>query len=498
MILLGFSEGGLAENYSTLIHGLCLLLGIFSWHRLLLVWLARRPPRLKPSRSADFRPEVLVQVPLFNEPSCCERVIDAVACLAYPRDRLAIQILDDSTDETVDLARARVSFWRRRGVRMEHLRRQRREGFKAGAMAAGLKKSDASLVAVFDADFLPKPNFLQRLVPFFRDEKVGTVQAKWGHINATESLLTRAQATLLDAHFRVEHRARNAMGWFFNFNGTAGIWRRKAIDDAGGWSADTVTEDLDLSLRAHQKGWLSRFVEDVSVPARLPGDFNGWRIQQRRWVCGGIQTARKHLGSLWPKERGWLSGGDKAGLLLQNFAYFPLAALVLLLPFQPFVSAGRPTSSFEQLSGGFLFLAVFLPTLLFFMAGTKADVPLPQKLCAALVALALSGSLVFNNVTGAAEGLLRASVPFRRTPKGRSEVERAVRHRLQDHVVTAFAGLYGFAVFHAACTGLWAMLPFLSLLAFGFCYAVWFRYRALRKITLKRFVWFGEKSRNTP
>ena len=175
------------------------------------------------------------------------------------------------------------------------------------------------------------------------------------------------------------------MGWFFNFNGTAGIWRRKAIDDAGGWSADTVTEDLDLSLRAHQKGWLSRFVEDVSVPARLPGDFNGWRIQQRRWVCGGIQTARKHLGSLWLKERGWLSGGDKAGLLLQNFAYFPLAALVLLLSFSLFAGRKRRVRAVVRR----LVLSRF--SLTSRHGGTKTDVPLPQSWCAQC--LGFGGSL---------------------------------------------------------------------------------------------------------
>ena len=240
-------------------------------------------------------PRVTVQLPVYNEMYVVERLIDAVGRLRYPRDRLEVQVLDDSTDETSRIVDQAVRRWRERGLAIACLRRPARTGFKAGALAAGLDAARGELIAIFDADFVPPPGFLERAVPLFRDARVGMVQARWGHRNRHDSLLTRVQALLLDAHFLLEHGARHRGGCFFNFNGTAGVWRRAAIVSAGGWQHDTLTEDLDLSYRAQLAGWHFVFVPDVVAPAELPVEMNAFKSQQHRWAKGSIQTCRKLL-----------------------------------------------------------------------------------------------------------------------------------------------------------------------------------------------------------
>lgn len=251
--------------------------------------------------SRDDWPRVTVQIPLYNEQLVAERIIGAACRFDYPADRLHIQVLDDSTDETGTIVSRCVAEWAGRGVHIDHVRRPHREGYKAGALAHGLERSIAEFVAVLDADFVPDPDFLVRLLPLF-DDGVGLVQARWGHLNEHESLLTRVQAFGLDAHFNVEQRMRQALGCFINFNGTAGIWRRTAIDEAGGWESDTLTEDLDLSYRAQLCGWRLRYDADTAVPAELPVSVNAFRTQQHRWTKGGVQTAVKTLGRLWSSD----------------------------------------------------------------------------------------------------------------------------------------------------------------------------------------------------
>ena len=276
-----------------------------------LLWLAvvyARQDRLRPGPVPDpdaaptpeaTWPHVTVQLPLYNEALVVERLIDACARLVYPRHRFDIQVLDDSTDETTALAAHRVRYWQARGLDIVHICRTNREGYKAGALQNGLKMARGDLIAIFDADFQPTPDFLQRLVPHFDDPTVGMVQARWGHLNADDSLLTRIQAFGLDAHFAIEQYVRNRAGCFMNFNGTAGMWRRQCIDEAGGWQGDTLAEDLDLSYRAQLKGWQFRFLPDVEAPAELPVDLNALRAQQFRWTKGAAETAFKVMGRLW-------------------------------------------------------------------------------------------------------------------------------------------------------------------------------------------------------
>ena len=264
--------------------GTLAILAVASAHRLRLALRALsagQGPAQRAPRAPDPWPRVVVQLPLYNERFVAERVIAAAAGLDYPRDRLEIQVLDDSTDETVAIAARAVAQWASQGLNIRHLRRSDRRGFKAGALAQGLAASSAELIAIFDADFSPRPSFLREAVAMLEaDPALGLIQARWAHANANVSWLTRVQALLLDAHFRIEHRARDLAGHAFNFNGTAGVWRRRAIEEAGGWSADTLTEDLDLSYRAQLAGWRFQYRDDLEVQGELPESWSAFRAQQ--------------------------------------------------------------------------------------------------------------------------------------------------------------------------------------------------------------------------
>ncbi|HQR39801.1 MAG TPA: glycosyltransferase family 2 protein, partial [Blastocatellia bacterium] len=270
-------------------------LAIYGAYRLRIVYQFWRYARKQPSPAGHFDesdlPAITVQLPLFNEMYVAERIIDACAALDYPADLLEIQVLDDSTDETTEVVAARVAYHRERGVNVTHIHRTDRTGYKAGALENGLKVAQGTLVAVFDADFVPRPDCLRRMVDYFTNPGIGMVQMRWSHINRDYSLLTKVQALMLDGHFVVEQAARNRSGAFFNFNGTAGMWRRDAIDWSGGWQHDTLTEDTDLSFRAQLCGWQFVYLLDDDVPSELPVDMNAFKAQQRRWAKGLIEVA---------------------------------------------------------------------------------------------------------------------------------------------------------------------------------------------------------------
>ncbi|NNE70592.1 MAG: glycosyltransferase, partial [Rhodothermales bacterium] len=289
-----------------------LVITLYGLNHLWLAWrFARSRSLLKgpvPSAAVvpdlgDDPPLVTIQIPLYNEALVADRVIAACARQDYPRDRMEIQVLDDSTDETVRVVADAVRFWRKQGVRMVHLRRTHRTGYKAGALAEGLKVAQGDLVAMFDADFVPPREFLRRMVPHFASRDTGFVQARWGHLNDAAGTLTRLQAFGLDAHFAIEQTARTVSGYPAGFNGTAGIWRKSCIEDAGGWSADTLTEDLDLSYRAQLRGWKMVYLPRIVVPAELPMEMGGFRAQQHRWTKGMTQTALKLVGTLVRSRR---------------------------------------------------------------------------------------------------------------------------------------------------------------------------------------------------
>jgi glycosyltransferase involved in cell wall biosynthesis len=312
-----------------------LLLCGYGLHRARLAWLCLRcqPPHRAKLLPADQLPTVTVQLPIYNEATVVQRLLDAVSRLEYPRDKLEIQVLDDSDDETRVLAEAAVDRLRDGGLDITYVRRPSREGYKAGALDYGLQRAKGEFIAIFDADFVPPPDFLNATMGHFRQANVGMVQGRWGHLNRDASLLTGLQALMLDGHHLVENRARYAAGCYFNFSGTAGVWRRQAIDDAGGWQHDTLTEDLDLSYRAQLAGWRFIYRPDVVAPSELPEDVFAFRAQQYRWAKGTVQTARKLLPSV---ISGPLSRDQRLEAMFHltpHFAYPLMVLLCLLLPF---------------------------------------------------------------------------------------------------------------------------------------------------------------------
>jgi cellulose synthase/poly-beta-1,6-N-acetylglucosamine synthase-like glycosyltransferase len=292
-----WNESALVRIFLFSYIGVLLMVCFYGLHRYQLVHLYYKHRRNVPKISACFRtpPRVTIQLPMYNEQAVARRIIDATCRIVYRRDRLQIQVLDDSTDETVEIGREAVRRWQREGFDIEYIHRGDRVGYKAGALAHGLKSATGDFVLIFDADFLPPADILTKTIDYFTDPRVGMVQARWEHINRDQSLLTRTQAILLDGHFVIEHAARNRSGRFMSFNGTAGLWRRSCIEDAGGWQHDTLTEDLDLSYRAQMRGWKFVFLPDIVSPAELPPDMESFKQQQYRWAKGGAQTCRKLL-----------------------------------------------------------------------------------------------------------------------------------------------------------------------------------------------------------
>ena len=326
-----------SESLARITFGLYLaiigLVCIYGLHRYHLVHLYHKYRSNVPKLTACFRelPKVTIQLPMFNEAAVARRVIDSTCAVDYPKDRLQIQVLDDSTDETVDVVREAVEYWRSRGYDIEQLHRDNRTGYKAGALAEGLKVATGEFVLIFDADFVPTPDILRETIHYFVDPRVGMVQARWEHLNRNQSLLTRGEAILLDGHFLLEHGARNRSGRFMGFNGTAGLWRRSCIDDAGGWQHDTLTEDLDLSYRAQMKGWRFLFLPDLTSPGELPPDMEAFKQQQHRWAKGGAQTCRKLLPTLLRAKLPWRIKLEGFFHLTNCMIYVLVLILTLLL-----------------------------------------------------------------------------------------------------------------------------------------------------------------------
>ncbi len=457
------------------------VLSIYGCHRYYLLRLySRNRTRVpRPVGRFDPLPAITVQLPIYNEIYVVERLLRAACALQYPAGRLEIQVLDDSDDETAPVAADLVAAMRRRGHDIVHLRRGHRGGFKAGALAYGLARAKGELIAVFDADFVPAPGLLLDLVHYFTHPRVGMVQARWGHLNRDYSLLTRLESIFLDGHFVIEHAARCGGGRFFNFNGTAGIWRRDCIVSSGGWQSDTLTEDLDLSYRAQLKGWQFVFASEVVVPAELPADIDAFKSQQHRWALGSIETARKILPAIL---RARLPRGVKIEALFHltsNAGYFLMLLLSILIV---------PAMAIRRAAGLELLLLVDLPLFLlstvsvsvFYLraqravrddwAATLRDLPL---------LMALGIGLALNNA-GAVLGLARGRrSEFVRTPKHdlrgtlgdwRRKRYRSRRARLWTALEVLFAAYFTVAVVFAVRERLLASLPIVLLFQIGFLY----------------------------
>ena len=398
--------------------GATLLLAAFGVHRLHLARLQRRKRQFNSAAPPTRWPTVTVQLPLYNERYVAERAILAAAALDYQQDRLEIQVLDDSTDDTAARVAQVVERLASGGVKINHLRRSSRRGFKAGALAAGLSHANGELIAIFDADFTPPRDFLKRVVGEFEDASVGMVQARWTHINEKHSLLTRTQALQLDAHFTIEHGARAANGLFFNFNGTAGVWRREAINDSGGWQADTLTEDLDLSYRAQLRGWRFVYRDDVAVPAELPVEVAAYRQQQQRWAQGGAQAARKLLPNILRAELPARVKREAMWHLLGHFAY-PLLTLVTVAGLAVGLLAETHAVRWVLAADGML-LTFAMASLGYFYGVTaqaRGGARWRRRLLLVPAIMILGAGIALGQTLAVARGLTGRRTPFHRTPK---------------------------------------------------------------------------------
>jgi len=456
---------------------------LYGLHRYQLVYLYYKHRRNTPRIQARFErlPRVTVQLPMYNERYVAQRVI--------ARDRLQIQVLDDSTDETVDIARETVERLARAGHDIVYLRRDNRHGFKAGALEAGLTTATGEFVCIFDADFLPSPSILRETIHHFTDERVGMVQARWEHINRDHSLLTKTQAVLLDGHFVIEHGARNRSGRFMSFNGTAGVWRVACISDAGGWQHDTLTEDLDLSYRAQLRGWQFKFLADLSSPAELPPEMDAFKAQQYRWAKGGAQTCRKLLPRIL-RSRLPLKIRCEAFFHLTSCTVYLYMMLLMLLLLPILYLKSRDGAQHQQsLVGVLLDVSLFLVATCSassFYACSQRELlrTWSDSLKYLPFLMSLGVGISLNNARAALSGFFGRVSEFVRTPKfgvsGATETSwkqrRAYRRERRKFPVQACLEL-GMGVYLLACTLLcietnWVSigLPFLILFCVGYFY----------------------------
>jgi cellulose synthase/poly-beta-1,6-N-acetylglucosamine synthase-like glycosyltransferase len=457
------------------------ILAVYGWHRYYIVYLYTKNrdnvPRL-PDRGFDSLPVVTIQLPIYNEMYVAERLIDAVCTVDYPRDRLEIQVLDDSTDETTQIAELAVRRQAQRGVDIKYLHRTDRRGFKAGALDAGLRQARGEFVAIFDADFIPGPEFLQKTINHFVNPKVAMVQARWGHVNQDYSLLTKIQAIMLDGHFVLEHGGRNRSGCFFNFNGTAGIWRRAAIVDAGGWQHDTLTEDLDLSYRAQLRGWKFVFVPDLVVPAEVPVEMNSFKSQQHRWAKGSIQTCRKLLPAILASDQPLHVKAEAFFHLSANFNYILMVLLSILMFPAMYVRYNMGWTEMLLIDIP-MFLAATMSVANFYVVSQREAYPdWKQRVKYLPFLMAIGIGLCINNSRAVIEALLRKESDFARTPKygiERTADEWVGKKYKQTMAVQPLIELtlgiyFTGAVFYAFSNGIFGTLPFLMLFQVGFLY----------------------------
>lgn len=457
------------------------ILGLYGWHRYYLVYAYMKNKDRAPGPPPEWEgplPPVTIQLPLYNEMYVVDRLLQATARIDYPKELLEIQVLDDSTDETTEVARLAVDRLVAQGFDVKFLHRADRTGFKAGALEEGLKVARGEFVAIFDADFIPSTDFLRKTVPYFRDPKVALVQARWGHVNADYSLLTKVQAILLDAHFVLEHGGRNRAGHFFNFNGTAGIWRRDVIPAAGGWQHDTLTEDLDLSYRAQLLGWKFVFLPDLVAPAEVPVEMNAFKSQQHRWAKGSIQVCLKLLPRILQSD---LPFGVKAEAFLHltaNFNYLLMSVLSVLM--FPSMVIRYNMGWYEMLLIDVpLFFAATASVANFYVVSQRELYPdWKTRLRYVPILMSVGIGLAVNNTRAVLEALLHHETAFARTPKygiergsdqwAGKKYQQAVA--IQPLVEIALGLYFTMTVFYALANGIYGSLPFLVLFQAGFLY----------------------------
>jgi cellulose synthase/poly-beta-1,6-N-acetylglucosamine synthase-like glycosyltransferase len=460
-------------------------LSCYGLHRYWMIFLYYKHRRETPKPVAHFQklPKVTVQLPLYNEMYVAERLLDAVVALDYPKDRLEVQVLDDSTDETKEIVARKVAQLRRSGFDVHHIYRANRLGYKAGALENGLRTATGEFIAIFDADFVPMPDLLQKTIHFFTDQNIGMIQTRWGHLNERYSLLTRIQSMFLDGHFLIEQTARARSGRFFNFNGTAGIWRRSCIENSGGWSHDTLAEDLDLSYRAQIKGWRFLFLPDIVTPAELPVEMNAFKSQQHRWAKGSIQTCKKMLPVLWRSPLPLKIKFEGTMHLTSNFGYLML--LIVCLFFHSTASAGT-----YQASGGnhwtklllvdvpLFFAASVSISAFYFCAQKELHAQWWKRLLYIPLLMAVGIGLSINNARAVLEAIFNHRSEFIRTPKYGVRTRRDLWSKNKYHalrglipyVELAFGAYFTYLLVQAVDNEQWSLIPFVIIFLVGFLY----------------------------
>jgi len=461
------------------------VLALYGFHRYCILYLYLKHRNNVPVPAGRFEelPRITVQLPIFNELYVVERLLASVAALDYPRHLLQIQVLDDSTDETVALAEAGVKQLAEQGFNVEYIHRTDRTGFKAGALENGMDSCAGEFILILDADFVPKPNLLLDTIHFFTNPKVGMVQSRWGHINRDYSMLTHIQAMFLDGHLVLEQTARSRAGRFINFNGTGGLWRRSCIVEAGGWQHDTLTEDLDLSYRAQLAGWKFLFLKDLITPAELPVDMNGFRSQQHRWTKGSIQTCKKILGTVWRSSLPLLVKVEATVHLTSNFAYLLLVFLCVLLHESPQSSALLSGPWRALLFDVPVFVLASLSAAVFYAVAQRENDPRGwlKEIVYLPLLLALGIGMSVSNAKAVLEAVFNHQTEFTRTPKYGIERKKqrwsATKYSsiksLLPFVELGFALYFTYFMVDAARAGQWFSLPFLALFQGGFSYVAW-------------------------
>ncbi len=468
------------------------ILAFYGIHRYQLVWLYYRnkknasrwsePPA---SFAAEELPFVTIQLPIFNEQFVIQRLIDTCCRLDYPRDRFEIQVLDDSTDETTEVARGIVERYAAgyNGLApqpIHYLHRTNRHGYKAGALDAGLDTARGEFVAIFDADFVPPRDWVYKVIHHFAEPEIGMVQTRWTHLNRNYSFLTRVEAILLDGHFVLEHGGRSRAGVFFNFNGTAGMWRTRVIGEAGGWQHDTLTEDTDLSYRAQLIGWKFKYLQDVECPAELPIEMTAFKTQQARWAKGLIQTARKILPRVLKSDVGWHEKLEAFYHLTANISYPLMIVLsVLLLPAMIIRSY---QGWIQMLLIDFpLFMASTMSVSTFYMTSQRELYPGKwyRQIVYVPFLLSLGGiGLTITNTKAVLEALFGIKSAFARTPKfavkKRGEKSQAQKYRKRLGIIPwielTIGTYFAFTIWYAVTSENYFTIPFLLLFVFGYWY----------------------------
>jgi cellulose synthase/poly-beta-1,6-N-acetylglucosamine synthase-like glycosyltransferase len=423
-------------------------------------------------------PIVTVQLPIYNELYVVKRLISAACSINYPKELLNIQVLDDSTDETAEVAKECAGHFKKQGFDIHYIHRDNRTGFKAGALANGLETAKGEYVAVFDADFVPQADIFQKTIHFFSDKSVGMVQTRWSYLNSKYSLLTRIQAIMLDGHFVVEHSARNWSGRFFNFNGTAGIWRKEALETAGGWQNDTLTEDLDISYRAQLKGWKFVFLKDETSPSEIPVDINGFKTQQYRWAKGSIQTAKKLLPEIMKSNLPLKIKIEAFFHLTNNVSY--LLMLILSLLMYPSMVARINIGWFQMIVTDVPFLLVATVGISFFYTCSQKEAykDWKSRLIYLPMLMSLGIGLSVNNSQAVLEALFNHKTAFKRTPKFKIEMKADrwtnKKYRGEKNLLPILELLLGiyftFNIYWAFINRIYISIPFLMIFQIGFLY----------------------------